>query len=144
VAIASDCAVIDLEDYFGPWWDDPDATPAHKAAAEALLARVNALLEEAANNGIEMPKNPQTASFVSGQNGGGFRPSSYPVGALHSAHKEGRAVDVYDRGNALDHWLNDRLLEEFGLYREHPTATPGWCHLTDRAPPSGKRTFSPR
>jgi hypothetical protein len=29
------------------------------------------------------------------------------------------------------------------LYREDPGSTPGWVHLTTRAPKSGRRTFIP-
>jgi len=57
--------------------------------------------------------------------------------------KNGRGVDIYDPENALDNWLTDAILERHGLFRESPLHTPRWCHLTDRAPKSGKRTFLP-
>jgi hypothetical protein len=57
--------------------------------------------------------------------------------------KQGRAVDVYDPDGHLDAWITDDILEDFGLYREHPDSTSTWCHLTDRAPGSGHRTFWP-
>ena len=44
---------------------------------------------------------------------------------------------------ALDNWITDAILERHGLYREAPLATQRWCHLTDRAPGSGRRSFSP-
>jgi len=52
-------------------------------------------------------------------------------------------VDVADGNGKLDETITDALLEAHGLYREHPEATPGWCHLTTRAPKSGRRTFYP-
>lgn len=132
--------MITVEEYFGRWADHEDATPECRAAAEELLSRVNALLTA---SGISPPVNPVTGNQISANKFGGFRPQFVPIGAPHSAHKEGRAVDVYDPGNALDHWITDERLEEFDLYREHPTTTHGWSHLTTRAPDSGKRTFWP-
>jgi hypothetical protein len=55
----------------------------------------------------------------------------------------GQAVDIDDDGNTLDAFLNDKILEMYGLAREHPMATPGWCHLQSVLPPSGHRTFYP-
>ena len=71
--------------------------------------------------------------------------------SLHSSHKEARAVDVYDPSDRLDEWLDtfehgdgdNTRLEQHGLYREAPASTPTWCHLTTRAPHSGRRTFAP-
>jgi hypothetical protein len=63
-----------------------------------------------------------------------------------SSHKEGRGIDIYDpHDGAMDHWCmqNQVDLVEIGLYMEHPAATPGWCHLTTRAPGSGSRVFYP-
>ena len=135
--------MITLEELYGQWLSHPDATAARKAASAALLVSVNNLLDEAAQDGVPGLVNPVTGSQVSGDKYGGFRPQSCPRGAPHSAHKEGRAVDIYDPGNKLDAWLDDDTLEAFELYREAPASTPHWCHLTDRAPPSGKRTFQP-
>lgn len=135
--------MISLADYLGVHADSPDATDARKAAAEAMLDSVNALLLEAEAYGVELPTNPKTGTLVSGETYGGFRPQSCPIGAPSSAHKEGRAVDVYDPTGALDKWITDMRLEHFGLYREHPADTSGWCHLTDRAPGSERRTFHP-
>jgi hypothetical protein len=39
--------------------------------------------------------------------------------------------------------VNLKTLEEAGLYMEHPAKTPGWVHLTTRAPASGNRVFLP-
>lgn len=63
-------------------------------------------------------------------------------GAPNSAHCEGRAVDV-ERTPALLAFCTEDNLEKFGLYMEHPDSTPGWIHLTDRPPGSGRRVFKP-
>jgi hypothetical protein len=135
--------VITLEDYFGPWIDHPDATIERQANARTLLGPVNDLLNEAAEDGVICPVNAATGSQISGQTLGGFRPQNAAQGSPASSHKQGRGVDIYDPGNKLDSWLDDEKLEAFGLYREAPQSTPKWCHLTDRAPGSGRRTFQP-
>lgn len=135
--------MISLADYVGPHGDSPDLTVEREANAATLLEDVNPLLKEAGSAGIKLEMNPQTRSLVSGVSYGGFRPQECPQGAPHSAHKEGLAVDIYDPHGALDRWLTDLILEKYGLYREHPDDTVGWCHLSSRAPGSGKRTFHP-
>ena len=135
--------MISLSDYFGPWIDHPDATPERKEAARAMLYKVNLFLVEAEANGVEISTNPHTETCISGQTYGGFRPQNCPQGAPHSSHKEARAVDVYDPFGDLDRWITDAWLEAAGLYREAPDSTHGWAHLTDKAPPSGHRTFNP-
>lgn len=134
---------ISFEDYFGPFLDHEDATDERKANARDLLVHVNNLLDEAEADGVELPINPGTGSQVSGQTLGGFRPQNAAQGAPNSSHKQGMAVDVYDPKDALDRYLTDEKLEAFDLYREAPSATSHWCHLTTRAPGSGKRTFQP-
>lgn len=64
-------------------------------------------------------------------------------GAPHSRHMTGEGVDVADNDGKLDAWLTDEKLAEFDLYREHPDATPSWCHLQTCPPGSGHRTFHP-
>lgn len=136
--------MITLEEYVGPHADNPDWTDQCKANAEVLLLDVNALLEYlTADIGIHPHVNPKTDSQVSGTTFGGFRPQDCCQGAPDSSHKTGDGVDVYDPQGYLDDALNNTLLERFGLYREAPSATPGWLHLTKRAPKSGKRTFFP-
>lgn len=136
-------AHITLEELFGRWLHHPDATDVRRANGVELLAKVNPLLQCAAEAGIALRTNPTTGSLVSGKDYGGFRPQSCSEGAPGSAHKQGKAVDIFDPEGELDDWLDDSKLEQFGLYREHPAATRGWCHLTDRAPGSGRRTFMP-
>lgn len=142
--------MIDIAEYFGPWRYTPDANPVVVANAEAFLPKVNALLARyEADTGNKVGCNPVTSNAmhsydeVSGDKFGGFRPQWCPQGAANSSHKTGRGVDVFDPDNAIDDWLTDAMLEEYGLYREDPSKTHTWCHLTDRAPGSGKRTFLP-
>jgi len=140
--------MITLDHYFASRKTHPEATAERYAAADELLDRVNALLDRAYNEGIyhEDP-DPDTGTCISGSRGGcgdgGFRLSDSATGRMNSKHKSAHAIDVYDPDDFLDQWLTDALLEEFHLYREHPDKTPGWCHLQDLAPGSGKRTFWP-
>jgi hypothetical protein len=135
--------MISVSDYLGPWASHPDCTEARKDSALVLLDKVNALLEQAEANGVEMHTNPHTKTMVAGEAYGGFRPQDAPVGAPHSNHKEGHAVDVYDPLGDLDRWLTDGRLEAAGLAREHPSCTGTWTHLQDVLPTSGHRTFYP-
>ena len=136
--------MITLDEWLGPYRDHADATPAIRENALAMLDKVNELLVTYAEiEGGTVPTNPSTKSQVSGSNNGGFRPKNSTVGAPFSKHKTGHAVDLYDPGNKLDSWIDDGILEEFGLYREHPDDTQGWCHLQDVSPGSKVRTFKP-
>lgn len=135
--------MITLDDYFGKWLFCDDATAECKDNAALLLYRVNQLLDTAVADGVTLLSNPITNSQVSGSTYGGFRPQSCPQGAPTSSHKEGMGVDIYDPYGDLDKWLTDETLERFGLYREAPSTTDSWCHLTTRPPRSGHRTFFP-
>lgn len=61
------------------------------------------------------------------------------------------AVDLYDPEDLIDGYISqfdkpngdNDILRDCGLYREHPSKTAGWCHLSTRAPGSKKRTFFP-
>lgn len=134
---------ISVEDYFKAYADNPGITPVIYTNAEEMLGAVNALLAQAESEGVELVIDRVTGTLVGGEKNGGWRPQSCTIGAPNSAHKQGRAVDVYDPEGALDAWVNDAVLETYGLYREAPASTNGWCHLTDRAPASGHRTFQP-
>lgn len=135
--------MITVEEYFGV----KDHTDEQEELAADLLDRVQALIEEATEDGYVQRTCPNTGTEISGSKGGagdgGFRSPGAATGAALSSHKEAKAVDVYDPGNHLDDWITDEKLEEHGLYREHPDATPGWAHLTTRPPASGHRTFHP-
>lgn len=132
--------MIGLAQYFGA----KPHTPEQTAAALDLLTRASAICNAV---GYEAPIDPDTGSQISGSRGGagdgGFRLPTATTGRGLSSHKEARGVDLYDPENQLDERITDELLEAHGLYREHPDSTPGWCHLTTRAPGSGRRTFRP-
>lgn len=123
-------------------------SPEQEKVAEDLLVSVNALCTEAQQAGVfDFSNDPDTDSPISGQQGGdgdgGFRSPGTRTGATGSAHRRGLAVDVYDPEDKLDTWLTDAKLESYGLYREHPDWTKGWCHLQSVAPGSRNRTFQP-
>lgn len=143
--------MISLKDYF-----EKPHTEVQAAAAADLLERANALVEEAiAARAFEWTVDPDTFTNISGRAGGdgdgGFRTPSSTTGATASSHRIAEGVDVYDPWNTLDKWLDgfehgqggNTMLEKHGLYRESPDDTPGWLHVTTRAPASGKRTFAP-
>lgn len=145
--------MISTSEYFGK-----PRTAAQLEEAERLLEKVNALGNEAAESddtAFEWAEDPDTHCCISGARGGdgdgGFRTPSSTTGATNSSHKEAKAVDVYDPNDYLDKWLDrfedgtggNSKLAECGLYREHPDVTRSWCHLTTRAPATGRRTFHP-
>lgn len=80
----------------------------------------------------------------------GYRPGHYNKeagGAPGSLHMTGMACDFANVGNALGSYLltNPKILEDSGLYAEHPEATKGnqRLHLQSKPPKSGKRFFYP-
>ena len=140
--------MITIEQYFGEKILSADATPERLDNAEELLIRVNGLLAQAyADEGYFNDLDPDTGTQISGSKGGagdgGFRLQKSKTGAKNSKHKDADAVDVFDSGNVLDDWLTDKILEVHSLYREAPSATPGWCHLQKSSPGSKRRTFNP-
>jgi hypothetical protein len=136
--------MITIQDYFGKWNDHPAKTLTHVTNAQLLISRVNDLLAELLKTRrIDLDINPTTKTLVSGEQYGGWRPPECPIGAPRSAHKTGEAIDIYDADGDIDGAIDDPLLRKHGLYREHPSATRSWCHLTTRAPKSGRRSFYP-
>lgn len=135
--------MITLSEYVGPHGQSPDWTQECIDSAEELLLWVNALAAYLESQGVVLPTNPATGSRISGKTFGGFRPQSCPQGAPSSSHKTGKGIDLYDPHNGIDNAITDARLAKFSLYREHPDSTKGWCHLTTRAPGSGRRTFLP-
>ena len=132
--------MITTAEYFG----SKPHTPEQANSADALLVKVASLLDSLI---WAYPIDPDTGTSISGSKGGsgdgGFRLPTATTGKAQSKHKTAHAVDVYDPENKLDESLDDQILTEFGLYREHPDSTPGWCHLQDVPPGSGRRTFHP-
>ena len=135
--------MITQEDYFKAYAGHDGITDEIRINAAGLLTSVNELLEACILLGWSPRANPATGTLISGQKNGGWRPPECKIGAPSSSHKQGRGVDVADASNELDALITDDLLAAHGLYREHPDDTPNWCHLTDRAPKSGRRTFKP-
>lgn len=151
--------MITKEEYFGL----KPHTPEQETAAQDLLDRVQTLTAEAEEDGAyHRPRCPNTGTEISGSKGGsgdgGFRLTTATTGAGNSSHKvlpadkpAGAGVDVYDPGDHLDTWLDqyengdgsNSKLHEHGLWREHPSKTPTWCHLTNRSVGANKQTFYP-
>lgn len=128
---------ITRADYFAGYPGHAEITPELEAAADALLAPVNKFLFRAAQAGVPIRRNPVTGTAVSGQQNGGWRPQSCPIGAPRSKHKIARGVDVYDPDRFLAAWaLTDEgkaAAEEIGLWFEDVRWTPGWLHCQDIA-----------
>jgi hypothetical protein len=135
--------MIDSFDYFKERLFHKEATSEVIESAQKLLRRVNALLLEYESRGGVLPINPKTETLVSGKTEGGFRLQACKQGARRSSHKTGEGVDIYDPNNDLDEWINNEALEAFDLYREHPSKTKSWVHLSTRPPRSRNRTFYP-
>ncbi len=159
--------MITLEQYFG---GKPHSAAQRRSAAR-LLSPVNALVQEAIEEGFTNRADPDTGTEISGSKGGagdgGFRLPTATTGRSHSSHmilyslKDGvwvldeeaeAGIDVFDPVNWLDNWITkfdidggfgNTKLEKYRLYREAPGATLGWCHLTPREPGSKRRTFFP-
>lgn len=138
-------SIVSIPDYFGPWADHADVTPEVMSAAMDFLPKLNQLLQIAIDGGVDLEVNPRTKTYVSGETYGGFRPQACPIGAPASSHKLGRACDVYDPHNEIDGFimLHQKLLVDLGLFIENPNATIHWSHISDFAPRSGLRVFTP-
>lgn len=137
--------MITLDQYVGPHAGSPDWTPERIANAAILLAACARLETIMLEDGIRFRDNPATGSGVSGQTFGGFRPQDCKIGAPHSNHKEGRAVDRYDPDGSIDDWCLRHLadLVQCGIWLESPTATLHWSHWQCVPPRSGNRVFMP-
>jgi hypothetical protein len=136
---------LHTEQYFGKWLGHKDVTMPIIDNAKRLVDACNKLIAAMESTGLTFTINPITQSLVGGETLGGFRPQDCPIGAPQSAHKQGLAVDIYDPDNRIDNWIigHQKILNEFGLYFEHPTATPRWSHWSTRKPKSGRRIFYP-
>ena len=67
--------------------------------------------------------------------------------AKKSLHMIGKAIDIEDEDEALDKWcmtdVGRKAMLDIGLWLEHPSSTPRWCHLQTTPPGSGNRVFYP-
>lgn len=79
----------------------------------------------------------------------GWRPLAINEATSNAAKKSnhilGKAIDLVDTDGAIDAYCDahPEVLEQCGLWREHPSKTAGWCHFQTVAPASGNRTFYP-
>lgn len=136
MTVRSNRAAIRLADYYMGRDREyrAELTPELRANARDIVNRVNRLLKRAG----------MTRKVSSG-----WRPAALnatvPGAARGSKHISCLAIDLEDRDGALDAWCmaNLPVLEELGLWLEHPKATRGWCHLQTRPPGSGNRVFEP-
>ena len=137
--------MISLDDYVGPWAGSDDWTSECQVNAATLLAKCADLETEMISDGVTFPVNPKTGTQVSGEVYGGFRPQSCPIGASHSNHKTGCAVDRYDPDGRIDMWCvsHQPRLRFHGIYIESPDSTPTWSHWQSVPPGSGNTVFRP-
>jgi hypothetical protein len=138
--------MLTYEDIAGPWENHADLTDERAGNIIQLLIPACSMLEERMRvDGVVFPVNPKTGTGVSGETFGGFRPQSCQTGAPKSNHKQGLAVDRYDPANEIDTWCMAHLdiLEECGIWIEHPSKTPTWSHWQCVPPKSGRRVFLP-
>ena len=122
--------MITLAQYAGKWLGSPDWTPEVEANAIELLDTVYRLQLRMIEDGFAFPTNPATNSNISGSQYGGFRPQACTIGAPKSNHKIGKAIDLFDPIRDIDTWCMAHLdvLEECGIWIEHPSKTDGWSH----------------
>ena len=126
--------MITSDEYFQDSISNFGFTPSeadYKSAAD-LLDKVNALFPD-----CQLRSGHRTREKTLALIAAGYR------AALGGNHEKSLAVDVSDPLNLKDDALNDAILEEAGLWRETPHATPTWCHLQSVPPKSGARTFQP-
>ncbi len=79
----------------------------------------------------------------------GWRPSAVSASISNAApkskHMTGQAIDLADPEGDFDEWCfaNLSVLQELGLWLEHPASTKGWTHVQVVPPRSGNRVFYP-
>ena len=119
-----------------------DLTPEIVKNAQETVRKANLLLERFEKSG---------GVCTSRGCNSGWRPPAVNAAtrkaAVKSNHMKGLAIDIGDDDEALDKWLmtpeGQKALVEIGLWMEHPSATPRWCHVQTVPPGSGRRVFHP-
>lgn len=119
-----------------------DLTPEIQANAAKTVERANQLLL------AYQKAHPDAAARHVNS---GWRPPAVNAGvkgaAAKSKHMLGLAVDLSDDDGRLDQWCmtpqGQAALTAIGLWLEHPSATPRWCHVQTVPPRSGNRVFMP-
>lgn len=136
--------MISLSDYFmgRDITYAADLTESIKENAVETVSRANLLLDQFYSSN----KKAHARSVNSG-----WRPpainASTKNAAVKSKHMDGRAIDIGDDDEQLDEWCmtltGQQCLKSIGLWLEHPSSTPRWCHVQIVAPRSGNRIFYP-
>ena len=113
-----------------------ELTPEIVANARLTVARINQLLERAGRSEID-------------ELNSGWRPKSVNDATSNSAtgskHLTAEAGDIPDSDRALARWCytHQPVLEEIGLWMEHPGWTRTWVHVQIVPPKSGHRCYIP-
>jgi len=129
--------MLTLADYFmgRDLLHPAELTPSLRSNAVCTVERTNALLRLTGIRGCTVNS--------------GWRPTainaSIENASPRSRHITCQAIDLCDEYDTLDAWCmaNLPVLEAIGLWLEHPSATPGWCHVQTVPPGSGRRVFFP-
>ena len=101
--------------------------------AVETVRRHNLLLARMFDDGVELKRCPVSRTLYAS----GWRPAQVNActtgAACHSTHITGEGGDLYDPDGKLDAWCmsHQDVLQEIGLWLEHPDSTVHWCH-TDR------------
>ena len=109
-------------------------TPDLEGNAEETVAKINELLPA-------FGENRKVRS--------GWRPpeinQATPNAAPKSKHMTCEACDLDDPEGDLDEWAmaNPDVLQQIGLWQEHPASTKSWAHFQIVPPKSGNRVFYP-
>lgn len=113
--------------------------------AAETVSRLNSIYTYATASGVVLTPSPRTQSLLTS----GWRPRAINArtkgAAVFSRHMSGEAGDTYDPHGDFDDYCyaHQQLLEEIGLWMEHPAATKGYTHLQIVPPRSKRRVFYP-
>jgi len=127
---------------------EDELTDDMRASAADLLERINGLLAVFGHDrGLTSGWRPQSVNDYMRELHA--KNPAAPNAARTSKHITCNGCDVADSDGSLDAFIdaNPDVLEQFGLWREAPGSTHGWCHLQNVQYGSwteGKtRTFAP-